>query len=235
MKSLKKAFDLLEFVVAQGGVPVTPTACAEATGWNSVTCTRILGELTELGYLEKVTRKSGYRPGPMCSALSLRNNVYSRLSKASEGPLHRFASAIGAIVNFSVFHPCGRVMIRICTGGDAGHRIWKDFRFPLDDGMPTSLLLLAAMEKKQRVQYDPSLQHDEIRNRELDRLAAARFYRGKENDLTVQGHLIFCEDHPPAAFGYGVRHGQDPDEVARLGTEAALEIAMTLRTQHNLF
>ena len=142
MKSLKKAFDLLEYVVAQGGVPVTPTACAEATGWNAVTCTRILGELTELGYLEKVTRKSGYRPGPMCSALSLRNNVYSRLSKASEGSLHRFALTIGAIVNFSVFHPCGRVMIRICGGGEGVHHIWKDFRFPLSDGMPTSQLLL---------------------------------------------------------------------------------------------
>ena len=231
MKSLKKAFDLLEYVVAQGGVPVTPTACAEATGWNAVTCTRILGELTELGYLEKVTRKSGYRPGPMCSALSLRNNVYSRLSKASEGPLHRFASTIGAIVNFSVFHPCGRVMIRICGGGDGIHHIWKDFRFPLDDGMPTSLLLLAAMDRKQRMQYTSSgISHDE-----LDLLAEKGFYRGTERDLTVQGHLVLCEDYPPAAFGYGVRQGLDPDEIARLGAETAREITTILHTQRNIF
>ena len=231
MKSLKKAFDLLEYIVAQGGVPVTPTACAEATGWNAVTCTRILGELTELGYLEKVTRKSGYRPGPMCSALSLRSNVYSRLSNASEGPLHRFASTIGAIVNFSVFHPCGRVMIRICGGGDGIHHIWKDFRFPLDDGMPTSLLLLAAMDRKQRLQYAPSgISHDE-----LDLLAKKRFYRGIDRELTVQGHLVLCEDYPPAAFGYGVRQEQNADEIARLGAETTREIMMILHTQRNIF
>jgi DNA-binding IclR family transcriptional regulator len=230
MKSLKKAFDLLEYVVAQGGVPVTPTACAEATGWNAVTCTRILGELTELGYLEKVTRKSGYRPGPMCSALSLRNNVYSRLSKASEGPLHRFALTIGAIVNFSVFHPCGRVMIRICGGGEGVHHIWKDFRFPLSDGMPTSQLLLAAMGKKQRQAYCPEALHGE-----LDHLAEKGFFRGKEGDLTVQGHLILCEDYPPAAFGYGVRQGLDPDEIARLGAETAREIITILHTQRTIF
>ena len=230
MKSLKKAFDLLEYVVAQGGVPVTPTACAEATGWNSVTCTRILGELTELGYLEKVTRKSGYRPGPMCSALSLRNNVYSRLSKASEGPLNRFASTIGAIVNFSVYHPCGRVMIRICGGGDGIHHIWKDFRFPLDDGMPTSRLLLAAMDRKQRTPYISAGMHDEP-----DLLAEKGFYRGMERDLTVQGHLVLCEDYPPAAFGYGVRQGLNADEIARLGEKTAREIMMILHTQRNIF
>ena len=121
-------------------------------------------------------------------------------------------------------------MIRICGGGDGIHHIWKDFRFPLDDGMPTSRLLLAAMDRKQRMQYSSEISHAE-----LDLLAEKGFYRGMERDLTVQGHLVLCEDYPPAAFGYGVRQGLDADEIARLGEKTAREIMMILHTQRNIF
>lgn len=121
-------------------------------------------------------------------------------------------------------------MIRICGGGDGIHHIWKDFRFPLDDGMPTSRLLLAAMDRKQRMQYSSEISHDA-----LDFLAEKGFYRGIDRELTVQGHLILCEDYPPAAFGYGVRQGLDADEVARMGATTAREINIILHTQRNIF
>jgi hypothetical protein len=70
---------------------------------------------------------------------------------------------------------------------------------------------------------------------ELDLLAEKGFYRGTERDLTVQGHLVLCEDYPPAAFGYGVRQGLDADEIARLGAETAREITTILHTQRNIF
>ncbi len=231
MKSLKKAFDLLEYVISRGGNPVTPTECAEATHWNMVTCTRIMGELTELGYLEKVSRKSGYRPGPMTAALSLRENVYTQLSKASEAPLRRFASDYGIVVNLSVIHHSNRVMIRICSG-KTSWSVWKDFRFAMDDGLPTSRLLLSTLSGPDREKIVPL---SAAGHRELDRCFKTKSYEGLEQGLPVQGHLICVPGFPAAAFGYGVPAGTDGDEMLLRGQSTAREIEQILTSHYNIF
>ena len=60
MKSLQKAFDILEYVVLQNGEPVTPTRAAAALSINLATCTRIMGELVKRGYLVQISRPGYY-------------------------------------------------------------------------------------------------------------------------------------------------------------------------------
>lgn len=64
IKVLDKIFQVLEVVAAESPNPVTPMQIALKLGMNRPTCSRILGELTERGYLMRVSRQTGYTIGP---------------------------------------------------------------------------------------------------------------------------------------------------------------------------
>ena len=64
IKVLDKIFQVLEVVAAESPNPVTPMQIALKLGMNRPTCSRILGELTERGYLMRVSRQAGYTIGP---------------------------------------------------------------------------------------------------------------------------------------------------------------------------
>lgn len=64
IKVLDKAFALLEMVVMNGPEPQRASELAAACGVNPATCSRILKELTQAGYLHQVSRQQGYAAGP---------------------------------------------------------------------------------------------------------------------------------------------------------------------------
>ena len=64
IKVLDKIFQVLETVVSESPNPVTPLWIATKLGMNRPTCSRILKELTDAGYLMHVSRQTGYTAGP---------------------------------------------------------------------------------------------------------------------------------------------------------------------------
>ena len=111
MKSLHKTFDILEYIVLQCGRHVTPSEVAEYANLNIATCTRIMGELVERGYLDKISRKAGYVPGPMVVSIGTRDNCYRRLAAAASEPVRLLAERVCMVVNLAVMNRDRRVML----------------------------------------------------------------------------------------------------------------------------
>ena len=64
IKVLGKIFEVLETVVCESPNPMTPMEISGKLNMNRPTCSRILKELTDAGYLIRISRQSGYAVGP---------------------------------------------------------------------------------------------------------------------------------------------------------------------------
>lgn len=61
---IDKAFLILERIAVSAPVPMLPTQIADELNLNRATCSRLLKQLMDMGYLLKVSRQQGYVPGP---------------------------------------------------------------------------------------------------------------------------------------------------------------------------
>ncbi len=228
VKSLHKTFDILEYVILQRGRSVTPSEVADYVNLNLATCTRIMGELTVRGYLEKISRREGYAPGPMVTATGTRDNRYKRLASAAKGPVRELAESIGMQVNLSVMN--GRDRIMLCYHSpDRNWQPWNSFTFGRERcDTATDMLLLAAMapEAAGKIIKEEKLS---VTMKKLDSIRKQGFVEFVSSDgVRVMGHLICAEGYPPAAIVFGLREGDDPEEIRKRSRETAEEIIKRL-------
>lgn len=83
IKVLDKTFRILESLSLRSPECLTPGRLAKMVGVNASTCSRILKDLYDEGYVEKVSRGEGYRIGPRALAFSfqsLRSNELIRVA-----------------------------------------------------------------------------------------------------------------------------------------------------------
>ena len=226
MKSLHKTFDILEYVILQNGANVTPSAAAEALGVNLATCTRIMGELVKRGYLEKVSRKSGYIAGPMIASLNTREYWYKRLASAAEDPIRNLSEQLGCQVNISVLHEGQRIMLfYYLSSYPAGP--WQVFRFSDHWETATGRLLLAALEDSEAKKVCRMCGIKPYPQEELQQIRKDGFVRFELDSLCVIGHWIRVSGYPAAAFGFGVQLMM-ADRAFELSEAAAKEICKKL-------
>ena len=64
IKSVKKAMDILTILSNSGETPISLAELAEKTNLNKSTCSHIVDTMCEELYVERVSRKEGYRLGP---------------------------------------------------------------------------------------------------------------------------------------------------------------------------
>lgn len=70
MKVFGKIFEVLETVIGESPDPITPTEISERIAINRPTCSRILRELTNAGYLVHLSRQKGYTAGPRAASFA---------------------------------------------------------------------------------------------------------------------------------------------------------------------
>ena len=61
---IDKTFAILELIAATVPEPMLPGRLAKELKINRTTCSRLLKQLMDMGYLIKVSRQQGYIPGP---------------------------------------------------------------------------------------------------------------------------------------------------------------------------
>ena len=81
IKSVKKALDILTILSDSGEAPISLSELAEKTSLNKSTCAHIVDTMCEELYVERVSRKEGYRLGPWSYMLSRYGSYYNSLSK----------------------------------------------------------------------------------------------------------------------------------------------------------
>lgn len=236
MKSLHKTFDILEYIVLQCGRHVTPSEVAEYANLNIATCTRIMGELVERGYLDKISRKAGYVPGPMVVSIGTRDNCYRRLAAAASEPVRLLAERVCMVVNLAVMNRDRRVMLcfHSCR---RNWTPWNSFTFGGDHATTaTGWLLLSAMEPEEAEKIirakNLSVTRKEL---ELTRKRGWVNFISPEDGIRVMGHLISVDGYPPAAIGFGIRKEDDPEEILSLSEDAARKIQQKLTPDSRAF
>lgn len=223
MKSLHKTFDILEYILLQNGKHVTPSEAAESLGINLATCTRIMGELVQRGYLEKVSRKSGYIAGPMTAALNTRDHLYKKLAEAAEEPIRNLSEKLNCQVNLSVLHQNHRIMLTFHLPGFPAVP-WNTFRFSDHLDTATGRLLLASLEDSAARKVCASCGIKPYPKEELQQIRKDGFVQFDFDSLSIIGCLIYASGYPTAAFGFGV-----PPEKAGIAFEFALAAAAEIR------
>jgi len=111
IKVLDKAFGILEAVVTAAPEPLTPAILAEQLQLNKPTCSRIIKELVEAGYLQQVSRQSGYLAGPRAFSLGQHTDYETELRTAAAEPIYRCAQTIGQSVLLAVMYQGGRYIL----------------------------------------------------------------------------------------------------------------------------
>lgn len=102
IKSVKKAMDILTILSASAEEPITLHELAEKTGLNKSTCSHIIDTMCESFYVERVSRKEGYRLGPWAYMLSRFGGYQNTLTKTSVPIMRWLRSKTEATVFLSV-------------------------------------------------------------------------------------------------------------------------------------
>lgn len=87
IQSVKKAMDILTVLSENSDEPIMLSELAEKTGLNKSTCAHIVDTLCESFYVERVSRKEGYRLGPWAYMLSRYGGYHRTLIKISSSVL----------------------------------------------------------------------------------------------------------------------------------------------------
>lgn len=98
IKVLEKTFDILEEIVISSPHPMRVSELAECFGINQGTCTRILKQLLDAGYLMQVSRQHGYTVGPRALTFAKQVSYKKELLTAAELIMENVASELKASV-----------------------------------------------------------------------------------------------------------------------------------------
>ncbi|MDD5677579.1 MAG: hypothetical protein PHW60_06245 [Kiritimatiellae bacterium] len=240
MKSLKKALDLLEYIVNHNNSPVTPSEAAGKLGLDAATCVRIMKEFTKQGYLEHVSRRAGYVPGPAVFTFSDRNYwIYGQIIQAAVEPVQTLAHKVRSVVNISVLYNNYRyILYHYCAASGRNitlqTRYWHDF-YPTATGR---LLLSTVPEATVKEIHAIFGIKEHSGNpvdltafqKELKEITAAGyvFFRDPATRLWIIGALVRPEGFPPAAIGFGIS-GDNCEDALKATLEAAKQIEDNLK------
>lgn len=242
MKSLNKTLDILEYILNRDGIPSTPNEIAAAIKINATTCSRIISELMERGYIEKISRRSGYVPGPVLYALNTRQSPYADIAKAAESPVRELAMQTSAMINISVLKDGVRYVLYFYSGDEKK-------KFPLRtkyldhyDTATGRLLLSTASEEDidtviKKLDFPKEL-WDGIDNKEkfmkeLAKTAKNGTVKYQQNGIWIIGSLVNAQGYPPAAIGFGVATREKADEAAGLLKKAVKAIEEKLSSNND--
>jgi len=230
MKLSGKIFDVLEFVFLQNGNAVTPGMTAETLDLSPATAARILQDLTARGYLQQLSRKSGYVPGPMVVTLAARKNTFTDIAAAAKEPIRFLSEKLRRQVNISVWDGTRRIMLCFHLP-QFGLSPWNHFFFTDHWQTASGRLLLASLEQKEAEQVCRSCKIPQECILELTAIRQNGFVQFKRDGLVIMGHLVQVPGYPAAAFGFGVPLEQEKEAFA-LSAETARVISFNL-CQHN--
>lgn len=108
MKVLKKAFDIIEFTVAE------PRGAGEIAAYLELprpTCSRLLKLLLDAGYLKKTLDNKKYAPGPMGFQVFTAESDYLAIRQAAKAPIETLAKTCNGNALISIIEESYRYII----------------------------------------------------------------------------------------------------------------------------
>ena len=234
MKSLNKTLDILEYVFNSDGVPSTPGEVASNIKINAATCSRIMTELMERGYVEKVSRRTGYVPGPVLYALNTRQSLYARIARAAAAPVRQLAIDVSSMINISVMKDGYRYVLYFYSG-DEKRKFPLQTKYFHDHYTTATGRLLLAVSPEQDIDFAigklgfPKEGWNGINSKtellkELAKIAKAGTVKYPQDDIWIVGSLVNVPGCPASAIGFGVTTREKADEAAAMLKKTVADI-----------
>lgn len=238
IKVLDKAFGILEAVVVASPAPIALAPLAEKLGINKATCSRIIRELVDAGYLEQVSRQAGYVAGPRALTLGMRVSYAGKLLESADGLVRHCAETIGQSVLLAIMHQ-GLRYILIHYNYNPNMKIdLTQLAFNDTYGTATGLVLLAYSSEKEvaaaralREQSQSRLYSNACKGMAEDKLFRqirqdGKFvYDGPEHSFALIACPVFKNGQLAAALGMSAPHADFVDEARRQAMLTAVKTA----------
>ena len=243
IKSVKKAMDILTVLSDHAEETLSLAEIAERTGLNKSTCAHIVDTMCESFYVERVSRKDGYRLGPWAYMLSRYGSYQNSLIKAAAPVLKWLHKQTDATVFISVL--CNGRKFIVYHIDDAGILDMSDGSMIQGylETTATGRLLLAYLDNEgyhytiSRRQADENYSHFEMTPELREELQTIRASGYAHCSVDVQQSQSFAfqvtdEDKTVAAVGLLYLNDKDSPEyragIIKAGHAAAAEIGRRL-------
>jgi len=241
IKVLKKTFDILE-LIAQREDAVFSGEIARTLDLNLPTCSRILKDLAEMGYVEQVATKKGYILGPASYNLSAKKSYRRDLTEIVDPMVKECAYSLKESVLFTILKNTKRYILSH-HNGNPELQVIIDKPFYEDAYVTaTGRVQLAYCEKDEVEKYIaknglPGMRWDNINTREkfdkaLEKVRFDGFYADKRPDsqLAIVGFPVFQRDKFIGALGCSLLQSTFSGErkekvIAEIGRNAELVTA----------
>ena len=201
---IDKTFSILEQIVISSPVPMLPTQLAEKLNLNRATCSRLLKQLMDMGYILKVSRQQGYIPGPKLLTMNNISGFQQEFLNQAVPVIDRCAGELQtSVLTAQLYHGKRYVLYHKNCNRELDIRITQ----PCYDDIfetATGLLLIANCSEEERLSCF-----------RREKKAGSAFLSGFGNEMTLNGNLdkvkeagfLVCEKEFQWIYAYPVLRG----------------------------
>lgn len=247
IKVLDKTFGVLEAVVLASPEPVGLANLAEKLQINKATCSRIIRELVDAGYLQQISRQAGYIAGPRVQAIGMRVGQGNRLIETATPIVYACANRTGQSVLLSTLNQ-GQRYILIHHNCNPTMRINLS-QLSFDDAYVTAtgLVLLAyatAEELEMATRLNPPDNSQLLKDAKQSMLTSEflakikaegrMVYTGPGHYLSIVAFPVFSNGRFVAALGMSAPNTDFREDMVKMVEDAANEITAGLSAIHSL-
>ena len=246
---IDKTFSILEQIAASAPEPCLPSPLAAKLNLNRATCSRLLKQLTDMGYLLKVSRLQGYAPGPKLLTLNNIAGFERQLLSAACPVVDRCAETLECSALLARLYGRKRYVLyhRNCAA-ELNIRISQ----PCYDDLfctATGLLLTSHLaeeeilacwqeQKKLGAEILPEYQVGKNLTGRLNRVAEQGYFECGKGFQWIYAYPIFRNGIFYAALGASIprkRHNASYHrKICKVLKQAAEEISRSLSTQYTI-
>ena len=246
---IDKAFGILEEIVSSSPEPYLPTPLAEKLNLNRATCSRLLKQLTDMGYLLKVSRLQGYVPGPKLLTLNNIAGFENELLKAAGPVIDRCSETLACSALIARIYGRKRYVLyhRNCSP-DLHIRIRK----PCSDDLfctATGLMLLAHLpeeevlaclreQKKLGAEIMDEYQSEKTLMRNLQKIVEQGVFECGKASQWIYAFPVFRNGSFYAALGASIHRDKHNAayhrKICKTLKQASQEISRSLSIQYTI-
>ena len=248
IKVLDKTFQILELLACAAPEPLSPQELARQLDLNRATCSRLLRELLDNGYVIRHSRQKGYLPGPKILALSNQSAFQEDLLVFARPVIDNYSRELCNSMLITRIYGGKRYVLYHKNGNPAVKITMEKLAF--DDIFCTATGLLDAAYLPPEEQRDlflsqqnagggffSELQHENAALEKLTAIRREQWVDCRKEEQWIYAAPVFRDNSFTAALGLSIplfEHNDDyHSKACRLVRQAAQEISRKISTFHS--
>ncbi len=246
---IDKTFAILEQIVMASPSPMLPTQLAEKLNLNRATCSRLLKQLMDMGYILKVSRQQGYIAGPKLLTMNNIANFQQTFLGIAMPVIDRCAEELQtSVLTAQIYYGKRYVLYHKNCNSDLDIRITRP---SYDDIFETAtgLLLIASRSGEERIAcfrqakksdsaFLPGFGNEKTLNQQLDQVIKDGFLISEKEFQWIYAYPVLRDGACIAALGASITKEQYTaayhKKICKIMKAAAEEISRKLTPKYTI-